>query len=118
MHDASLERARARNSHVDESPASRPRLRVRVFDKRAFIAPDRLGDVDVDLRPYLASSLPDEPRGAPWKDHACLAPSDATCFALDSPLAANKFLWLAAEKVQRPTVSLAIKIFQAARGRT
>ena len=115
MHGGSLERG-AREQPRRWS-ASLP-TRVRVFDKRAFIAPDRLGDVDVDLRPYLASSLPDEPRGAPWKDHACLAPSDATCFALDSPLAANKFLWLAAEKVQRPTVSLAIKIFQAARGRT
>ena len=55
---------------------------------------------------------PDEPDGAPWERHACLRATDATSFPLNAPQEQN-ILWLAKDKVQPPTIALAIKIFKA-----
>ena len=48
----------------------------------------------------------------PWERHACLRATDATSFPLNAPQEQN-ILWLAKDKVQPPTIALAIKIFKA-----
>ena len=63
------------------------------------------------LAPFAA--LEPAPRDAPWASDSCLAPADATWFTLDPPLT-QKNLWLAAERVRQPTISLAIKAFKDA----
>ena len=99
-------------AQVEDATSGLSSLRLAVLDKRAFIAPDRLGDVDVDLRPYVVDDPPDEPDGAPWERHACLRATDATSFPLNAPQEQN-ILWLAKDKVQPPAIALAIKIFKA-----